>query len=143
MDHRTFTLQLYNRPARWLPHKHTCSKCGKDHWCPHRHLWSVCLGYAAYLDHGSENDCSPYDSMGWTTAGATAADIAADIASFVNHVKRQASQPFLPMPISVSPGTLHATHDGNGVVTFGAEPQGSIKGQQLDYLFIDDPHEVP
>ena len=48
MDRRTFTLQLRDKPPRWLPHKHRCPDCCNDHWCTYRDGWLPCQGLLTY-----------------------------------------------------------------------------------------------
>ena len=143
MDRRTFTLQLRDKPPRWLPHKHVCPECRKDHWCTYRDGWLPCQGL---LTHQQHSEPCPYPS--WTTSTD---DPIADMNAMVKMLKRQSGRRMQPSSvvhlnqtelarfIAMSVPGVNATHDNNGVVTFTAKHPGPVRGQHADYIFVDDP----
>ncbi len=124
---RTFTLQLYARPLRWLPHKHYCPKCKEDYWCKDRNLWNACPGHIKERQH--EKTCNALSGPTWTTGARSAKDGADHIASMINAMSRRSKTP--PSVVYMSP--------------YMATDLGIEFTQELDGVSatVDDPIEDP
>ena len=131
MDRRTFTLQLRDKPPRWLPHKHVCPECRKDHWCTYRDGWLPCQGL---LTHQQYSEPCPYPS--WTTS---ADDPIADMNAFVKMLKRQSGRRMQPSPVVDTPWMARFLANDSHAQSMIQRRVDRIRARRADYIFVDDP----